>query len=103
MKACTPAELEITHIYGRLLPVKTTIEIPNELFRQWKSSAAAHGQSMKEFLTHALREKLTARKPRNGAPTGWKAVWGKATPRQIRDVDTIIEAEFEKIDAANWQ
>ena len=88
---------------GDSQPVKTTIEIPNELFRKLKASAAAQGQSMKEFLTRALQEKLTGRKPRNGGTTGWRTVWGKATRKQVRDVDAIIQAEFERIEPENWQ
>jgi hypothetical protein len=94
----------ITHIYGRFRSlVKTTIEIPNELFRKWKASAAAQGQSMKEFLTHALQDKLTGRKQRNGQTTGWRTVWGKAKVRQLREVDAIIHSEFERIEAESWR
>jgi hypothetical protein len=38
--------------------VKTTIEIPDPLFRKAKSKAAERGQTLKELVAEALREKL---------------------------------------------
>jgi len=83
--------------------VKTTIEVPDGLFRKWKASAAARGQSMKDFLTSALHEKLAGRSQGNGGAAGWKTVWGKASAKQIHDVDAVIQAEFETIEPENWR
>jgi hypothetical protein len=41
--------------------VKTTLEIPDPLFRKAKSKAAERGQSLKQFVTEALQEKLALR------------------------------------------
>ena len=41
--------------------MKTTIEIPDSLFRKAKSRAAERGQSLKDFFTEALEEKLSPR------------------------------------------
>ena len=38
--------------------MKTTVEIPDSLFRRAKSKAAERGQSLKEFMAEALQEKL---------------------------------------------
>ena len=38
--------------------MKTTIELPDALFRQSKSLAAARGVTLKRFFTEALEEKL---------------------------------------------
>ena len=38
--------------------MKTTSEIPDPVFRRAKSRAAERGQSLKEFVTEALKEKL---------------------------------------------
>ncbi len=47
------------HPYLRLPPVtKTTVEIPDDLFRESKTAAAGRGLSFKTFLTEALKEKL---------------------------------------------
>jgi hypothetical protein len=40
--------------------MKTTIEIPDPLFRKAKSTAAERGETLKEFVTAALQEKLAA-------------------------------------------
>ncbi len=40
--------------------MKTTIEIPDPLFRKAKSKAAERGQTLKELVAEALREKLAA-------------------------------------------
>ena len=58
---------------------------------------------MKDFLTSALQEKLTGQHRGNGRPAGWKTVWGKASAKQVRDVDAVIQAEFEKIEPENWR
>ena len=36
--------------------MKTTIEIPDALFRKAKSKAAERGQTLKELVTEALQE-----------------------------------------------
>jgi len=38
--------------------MKTTIEIPDVLFRRAKSKAAERSQTLKEFVSEALQEKL---------------------------------------------
>ena len=80
--------------------MKTTLEMPDELFRKAKSSAAHRGQSMKEFVTSALREKLA----KNRATTpGWRAGFGKIPAKYVREVQAVVDAEFSKINAADWK
>ena len=43
--------------------MKTTIEIPDALFRKAKSKAAERGQTLKELVTEALQEKLGSDEP----------------------------------------
>jgi hypothetical protein len=40
--------------------VKTTVEIPDPLFREAKAFAARHGYTFKEFLKQALEHQLRA-------------------------------------------
>ncbi len=40
--------------------MKTTLEIPDSLFRRAKSVAAEHGIPLREFVTEAVRDKLAA-------------------------------------------
>jgi len=40
------------------MQMKTTIEMPDDLFRKAKAVAALRGQSMKEWLTELLRREI---------------------------------------------
>ena len=83
--------------------MKTTIDIPDALFRRAKSRAAENGQTLKEFVSEALRVKL-ARKTDTG-PSGepdWMEGFGKLrhlrkeTARiqeRIREAFDVIEPE----------
>jgi Arc/MetJ family transcription regulator len=42
------------------MPMKTTLELPEDLYRQAKALAALKGQTMKDWLTALLRRELEA-------------------------------------------
>jgi hypothetical protein len=75
--------------------MKTTIEIPDPLFRKAKSTAAERSQSLKEFVTEALQEKLAgnAGKVRLGEPA-WMQGFGKL--RRLRKETARIQARIEE-------
>jgi hypothetical protein len=81
--------------------MKTTIEIPDPLFRKAKSKAAERGQTLKEFMAEALHEKLASndRAVPPGEPA-WMAGFGKL--RRLRNetarIRTRIEEAFEQIE-----
>ena len=58
--------------------MKTTIEIPDVLFRRVKSKAAERRQTLREFVSEALQEKLAPRRGtvRSGEPE-WMQGFGK--------------------------
>jgi hypothetical protein len=91
----------ITRKYGNMASVKTTIEIPDPLFRKVKSKAAERGQTLKEFMAEALHEKLAsnARDVRLGEPA-WMEGFGKL--RRLRNetarVQARIDEAFEQIE-----
>ncbi len=79
--------------------MKTTVEIPDQLFRRAKASAAERGQSLKEFVTDALRDKLAL----DHAPThepGWMLGFGKLKRlhKETARVQAGIDEEFEAIE-----
>lgn len=82
--------------------MKTTIEIPDPLFRKAKSRAAERGQTLKELVTEALRDKLavSGSKSRRGPPE-WME--GFAELRRLRAetkrIQVRINAAFEAIEA----
>jgi hypothetical protein len=82
--------------------VKTTLEIPDELFRRSKATAALRGESLKDFFTEALQTHLE-RQTAEGSVRGWRSVFGKATREQVDPVDAIIAEEFEQIEPDDWR
>jgi hypothetical protein len=75
--------------------MKTTVEIPDPLFRRAKSKAAERGQSLKEFITEALHEKLvrTAGDVRAGEPP-WMQGFGKL--RRLRKETARIQDRIDE-------
>ena len=83
--------------------MKTTLEIPDPLFRQTKATAAYRGESLKDLVADALRaylERLGSPAPRQ---SGWRSVFGQASATAVGEVDAVIAEEFERIDPADWQ
>jgi hypothetical protein len=75
--------------------MKTTVEIPDALFRRAKSKAAERGQSLKDFMTEALQEKLigAAGDARAGEPP-WMEGFGKL--RRLRKETARIQARIDE-------
>ena len=75
--------------------MKTTLEIPDLLFRKAKSKAAERGQTLKQLVTEALQEKLAVNtgKARPGEP-GWMEGFGKL--RRLRKETQRIQARIDE-------
>ena len=74
--------------------MKTTIEIPNPLFRKAESKAAERGQTLKELVAEALREKLAPKA--DTVPPGepeWMQGFGKL--RRLRKETARIQARID--------
>ena len=81
--------------------MKTTIEIPDPLFRRAKARAAERGQSLKQFMAEALQEKLAARPTRaRPAEPGWMQGFGtlRRLSRETRRIQSRIDEAFEVIE-----
>ncbi len=80
--------------------MKTTLEIPDPLFRKAKSSAAERGQTLKEFVTEALQDKLRTRHRTSPAQPRWMAGFGRlrALRKETARVQKRIDETFEVID-----
>ena len=85
--------------------MRTTIEIPDALFRRTKAEAALSGKSLKSFVIEALREALERGDddPDEQVETGWRSVFGKATAAQVKQVDAIVDSEFSSINLESWK
>jgi hypothetical protein len=81
--------------------VKTTIELPDELFREAKATAARRGTALKQFFTEALAEKL-AREGIIGdggeSPRDWPVPPPDVPIEELKRIGAIIEEAFEKIE-----
>ncbi len=77
--------------------MKTTVEIPDSLFRRAKARAAERGQPLKEFLTEAVQEKLAGRRPGPDAHTPpWMRGFGRlrSLRRETAKIQQIIDETF---------
>lgn len=85
--------------------VKTTVEIPDAIFRQAKAAAAHQGLSLKEFFTDAVRLKLRNQSAGAKGPPPWMKAFGglRDLHRENRRISKIIEEEFEVVDDEDWR
>ena len=89
------------HKYGNMGSMKTTIEIPDPLFRKAKSRAAERGQTLKEFVTDALQAKLAGElESATNSEPGWMRGFGKLKKlrKETARVQRLIDAEFESVE-----
>jgi hypothetical protein len=83
--------------------VKTTLEIPQDLFRDAKSTAAKRGITLKTFITEALEEKLRApARPKDQAATSYFGALSDLHDEN-RMILKEIETEFGQVDASEWK
>ena len=80
--------------------MKTTVEIPDPLFRQAKSRAAERGQTLKEFMTEALKDKLQKRGTPGDSEPQWMRGFGKLRRlhRETERLQKRIEEAFETVE-----
>ena len=79
--------------------MKTTLEIPDTIFRRAKSAAANRGIPLCEFVTEAVSEKLAADAKTTETP--WMTAFGKLRDlrKETGRINRAIEEEFEPIEA----
>ena len=82
--------------------MKTTLEIPDTIFRRAKAKAAQSRIPLRQFVSDAVAEKLDAKPPaRSNARrklAGRLRHLGKETTR----INSLIEREFEKVEPEEW-
>jgi hypothetical protein len=78
--------------------MRMTVEIPDDIFRQAKSKAAAEGISLRQFVTEAIVDKLKAASAAEQKP--WMKHIGKLKDlhQENERVNELIEEAFEVID-----
>jgi hypothetical protein len=80
--------------------MKTTIEIPDPLFRKAKSKAAERGQTLNELVTEALQEKLAVERSVTLAEPAWMRGFGKLRRlrKETKRIQSKIDQAFEIIE-----
>ena len=93
-----------THKYGKMGFMKTTMDIPDAIFRKAKATAAERGVPLREFVTEAITEKLSASKNGKNSKRPWMAGFGKLKHlrKETARINRIIEEEFEKIEPEDY-
>lgn len=81
--------------------MKTTLEIPDTIFRRAKSAAAERGIPLRQFVTEAVRDKLKT--PSSLADKPWMKSFGKLRHlrKETARISRVIEDEFEQIEAGD--
>ena len=83
--------------------MKTTLEVPDGLYRQIKARAALKGQTIRAFFLDAIQTKLAAERAGVKKTTGWRSVFGKVPKDDITELQKILDEEFSQIDPEDWQ
>lgn len=109
--------------------MKTTIDIPDDLYQTLSAASTAEGLSIGAYLLNAWKKKDAApaetQATRGPAPVGLERVDGmivmpdgsrrmvdlaawwegipKAPPGEVEQVQRIIDEEFSKIDPRDWE
>jgi len=81
--------------------VKTTLEIPDFLFRRAKSVAAERGIPLRQFVTEAVQDKLKT----TSQERPWMKHLGKLKHlrKERKAIEQRVEEAFGKIDREVWQ
>lgn len=82
--------------------MKTTLDIPDPIFRQAKARAALRGVSLRQFVTEAIEEKVAAPAARRSglAEPPWMRGFGALADLhdETRRVDACIAETFEDLE-----
>jgi len=94
---------------GKWELVKTTVELPDALFRKAKATAAERGVPLKELMSDAIREHLRRNpgdfsKKRPVAPL-WIGAFGglRKLQKETKRINRILQEEFEQVEEDEWR
>jgi hypothetical protein len=91
----------VSHKYGNMGAMKTTLEIPDFLFRRAKSVAAERGIPLRQLVTEAVQEKLKT----TSQDKPWMKHMGKLRQfsQERKRIEKRVEQAFERIDREIWE
>jgi len=98
---------------GKWEQMKTTVEIPDPLFRKAKATAAEQGVPLKDLFTDAVREYLRRSADESSKntpftpapPPAWVKAFGglRALHKETKRIERVIEQEFGRIEEDEWR
>jgi hypothetical protein len=81
--------------------MKTTLEIPDTIFRKAKAKAAEQGMPLRQFVTEAVEEKLKAV---SGEKPWMKMAGGlRHLHKETARIQRLIDEEFGQIEPEDWE
>ena len=84
--------------------MKTTLEIPDKMFRELKARSALAGQPMRTFVIAAIEEQLHGAGKIDRVPEkGWRSVFGKAPKAAVDDIQAVVNREFSRVNLDDWK
>jgi len=85
--------------------MKTTLEIPDPLFREAKMLAAREGATLRAVVTRALAAELERAGHPGATPPPWRKAFGglRRLQSESAGVNAAIEAAFEHVDEDAWE
>ena len=83
--------------------MKTTLEIPDPVFRRAKSKAAERGIPLRDYVTEAVMDKLASDAKSSEKP--WVKHMGKLKHlrKETARINRLIEEDSEKVDSEMWR
>jgi hypothetical protein len=84
--------------------VTTTLDLPDQLLREAQAEAADHGLSLQDFLAGVLQARLASKQDHVGHSASWRDFYGslRHLHGERQKIDSLIEEEFEQVDATQW-
>ena len=82
--------------------MKTTLEIPDPIFRRAKAKAAEQNIPLRKFVSDAVEEKLNEKTPRRAAARSRLFGGLRHLKKETARINRVIEEEFERIDSEDW-
>ena len=82
--------------------MKTTLEIPDAIFHRAKARAAEQRVALREFISEAVAEKLSAKSPHRGRARMKLAGSLRHLRKETARITRLMEREFERIEPEEW-
>lgn len=81
----------------------TTLDIPDKLLREAQAEASVNGLSLQDFVADLLEARLVVQHA--PASEAWKEFYGsmRHLHGERAKIETLIEDEFEQVDATQWK